>query len=147
MRVACRFRTDRENDFLGGDFALGMVVQRGETQGMRIFERGSALDDVDAVSLKLMPGDVDLVFDHLVRAEQQVTHRDVVFNRIGRAVDAAFAVAGEMKHRFAQGLTGNGARIDADAADHCAVFRYRCSLSQLGRLNCGALTRRAGTEN
>ena len=62
-------------------------------------------------------GDVDFGLDHVLDAEGQIRHGDLFFHAVVDAVDALVVVAGKMQHGFAHGLAGNGAGVDADAAD------------------------------
>ena len=48
---------------------------------------------------------------------------DVLLHAVGAAVEAALAPAGEIEHRLAQGLRGDGAGVDRDAADAAAASR------------------------
>ena len=52
-----------------------------------------------------------------------------------------------MQHRFAKGLGGDGACVDADAADHPPLLDDGDALAHFGGLNGGALARGTGTNN
>src|SRR5262249_43819681 len=71
----------------------------------------------------------------------------VLLDRVGRAVDAALAVPGEVEHRLAQGLAGDGAGVDAHAAHHRLALHDGHALIQLGRLDGRPLAGRAGTDD
>ena len=47
-----------------------------------------------------------------------------------------------MQHRFAECFGGDGAGVDADAANHATVVDDRDTLAEFGGLNRGALTGR-----
>src|SRR5690349_2715702 len=85
-------------------------------------ETGLPRDDLDAIACELRLRHVDFGFDDLVDAKAQVGHGDLFFDVIVDAVDALELEAREMQHGLAHGLAGNGAGIDADAADDFALL-------------------------
>ena len=96
---------------------------------------------------KLRLGDVDFGLDHLVDAEAQVRHGDLFLDVIVDAVDALVLEAGEVQHGFAHGLAGNGAGVDAGAADDFALLDHRHAAAALGALNGRTLSGRAGADD
>ena len=79
---------------------------------------------IDAVARKLRLRDVDFGLDHLVDAEAEVRHGDLFLDVIVDAVDALVLEAGKMQHGFAHGLAGDGAGVDAGAADDLALLDH-----------------------
>src|SRR5271166_5609095 len=69
---------------------------------------------------------------HRVGAEDQVLHRDLVFQRIAAPVKRALPQPAEIKDGFAKGLAGNGAGVYADAADGALTLDDGDFLAQLG---------------
>ena len=85
-------------------------------------------------------GDVDLGLDHVLHAERQIRHRDLFLHAVVDAVDVLVVVAGKMQHRFAHGLAGNGAGVDADAAHAPRAFSTSATrFPDFARLNRGPL--------
>ena len=110
-RIVHRRRPDRDDDHRGADLLDHALRARARRpQAMRIRERGLRGEDVDAVAHQLMAGDVDLVADHVIDAEQQVAHRDVLLDRVRGAVNPALAVAGKPQRRLAQRLARDACR-------------------------------------
>src|SRR6476646_11568142 len=109
---------------------------------MWIDETGLAVDHVDAVAGHLILDEGDLVRDHVVGAEGEVLDRDVGFHTIAGAVEIALSEAGQVEDGLAQGFAGNGAGMDANAADHLLPLDDADVFSELGGLNGGLLTGR-----
>ena len=95
---------------------------------------------LDVVARELRLGDVDLGLDDVLDAEGQVGHRDLFLHPVVHAVDGLVVVAGEMQHGLAHGLGGDGAGVDADAADDLAHLDERDFLCPAWRRR----SRRAG---
>src|ERR1700728_1584107 len=112
---------------------------------MIVCETGHAADDFDAVAGKLGLGDIDLSLDDVLDAEGKIGHGDLFLHAVIHAVDGAVVVAGEMQDGFAHRFAGDGAGVDADAADDAAHLNERYVLAPLDRGNSGALTGRART--
>src|SRR5262245_41399826 len=79
-------------------------------------------DHFDVVADQLVASHVDLMAYHPIRAEQEVLHRDVLLDRIRRAVDAAFTISGQVKGGLTERFAGDSARVDAYATDHGFAF-------------------------
>ena len=94
-----------------------------------------AVDHVDAVAGELRLRDVDFGLDHVLHAEGEVRHGDLFLDPVVDAVDALVAVAGEVQHGFAHGLAGDGAGVDAGAADDLALLDDGHALAVLGALD------------
>ena len=114
---------------------------------VRIDETGNAVHHVDAVARQLRFGHVDLGLDHRLDAESQVRHGDLFLHPVVHAVDRAVVVAGEMQHRLAHGLGGDGAGVDAHAAHHLPGLDHGHALAHLGGGHGGPLARGPGTDN
>ncbi len=99
------------------------------------------------VALQLRPDDLDLPGDDGLDAETQVGDRDLVLDRIVAAVKGPLAKAREVENAFTQSLRRNGARVDADPADHLFPVDDRHALSQLGRGDRALLPGRAGPDH
>ena len=83
---------------------------------VRIDERRFAADDVDAVAGELVLEDLPLGLVDVADHQPQVVHRDFAFAAVGLFVDVAVAIAGEVQDRFANGLRGDRAGVERDAA-------------------------------
>jgi hypothetical protein len=112
-----------------------------------IDEAGDAVNHVDAVARKLRLGHVDLGLDHGLHAEGEVGHGDLFLHPVVHAVERAVVVAGKMHHGFAHGLRGDGAGVDADAADHGASLDHGHALLHFGGGDGGPLPGRPGTDD
>ena len=106
---------------------------------MGIDEAGRAEDHVDVVAGHLILHDLDFVLDDVIGAEGEVFDRDRLFQTIAGSVQIALAESGEVEHRFAEGFAGDGAGIDADAADDCFALDDADVLAELGGLDGGLL--------
>ncbi len=114
---------------------------------VRVDEVGDAVDHVDAVARELGLGHVHFGLDHRLDAEGQVGHGDLFLDPVVHAVERAVVVAGEVHHGFAHGLGGDGAGIDADAANNGAGLDDGHALLHLGGGHGGALAGRPGTDD
>ena len=65
------------------------------------------------------------------------------FDAIALAEEPAFAGAGQMQDRFAQGFGRDGAGVDGRAAQHVVLLDDGDFLAELGRLNGRLLPGRA----
>ncbi len=113
----------------------------------RVFEAGDADQHLDVVARELRFGDVDLGLDDVLHAEGEVRHGDAFLHPVVHAVDGLVVVAGEVQHGLAHGLRGDGAGVDAGAADHLAHLDQRDLLAQLGAIDGGALACGAGADD
>ncbi len=85
-----------------------------------VFEAGDTDQHLDVVARELGFGDVDLGLDHVLDAEGEVRHGDAFLHPVVHAVDGLVVVAGEVEDGLAHGLGGDGAGVDAGAADDLA---------------------------
>jgi hypothetical protein len=108
---------------------------------------GDAVDHVDAVARELRLGHVHFGLDDGLDAEGQVGHGDLFLDPVVHAVDGAVVVAGEVQDGFAHGLGGDGAGVDADAADDGAGLDDGHALLHLGGGHGGALPGGPGTDD
>ena len=106
-----------------------------------------AVDNVDAVAGELRFGDIDFGLDYGLDAKGEVGHGDLFLHAVVHAVDGAVVVAGEVEHGLAHGLGGNGAGVDADAADHGARFDHGYALLHFGGGHGSALSGRPGADD
>ena len=132
-----RLGADGDDDAVGLQRGLGLRAFH--VHLVRIDEAGNAMDHVDAVARELRLGHVHFGLDHRLDAEGQVGHGDLFLHPVVDAVDRAVVVAGEVQHRLAHGLGGDGAGVDADAADHRAGLHNGHPLVHLGCGHGGSL--------
>jgi hypothetical protein len=147
MAVARRLGAGCDDDLVRRDRAGGGAVDVLEPQLLRPAEHRGRRDQLDPVAHQLVAGHVDLVLDDLVGAHQQVLHRDVLLDRVGRAVEFARAVARQLQHRFAQRLRRDCAEVDADPAEHGGALDDRDPLVELCALDRRPLAGRAGADH
>ena len=110
---------------------------------MRIDKRSFGAENFNVIAHQLVARHVHLMADHVVGAEHQVLHGDVLLDGVRRTVQATQPVARQVQGCFTQRLAGDGARVDAHAADHGFALDQCDALVQLGGLNGGALAGRA----
>jgi hypothetical protein len=146
-RVVHGRRADGDDDERGADLLNDSLRHQLEPQPVRIDERCRGDENVDAIAHQLMPSHVDLVADHVIDAEKEVAHRDVLLDRVRRPVDAALTIAGETQRRFAEGLAGNRAGVDAHAADNRSLLDDGDPLAEFGALDGGAVSGGAGADD
>ena len=95
-----------------------------------------AAEDLDVIAPEVVLDHMDLAVDDVLHMGQQLLH--------GRSHPGA-RISGEPRaaegalHRFAEGLRGDGAGLDAHAADAALPFDHRHALAELGRLDGGTL--------
>jgi len=145
--VAGRRGASSDDDVGGAYVALPPAVHVSDPEGMRPHKRAFRGQHFDAVAHQLVARDVNFVADHMVGAEQQVIHRDVLLDGVRRAVHPALAVAGEVQHGLAQRLAGGGPAVDAHPADHGFALDEGHALVQFGSLDRRALSGRAGADH
>ena len=114
---------------------------------MGVNETGDAVDDFDVIAGELGLGDVDLGLDDGLDAEGEVGHGDFFLHLVVHAIEGAVVVAGEVHDGFAHGFGGDGAGIDADAADDGAGLDDGDALLHFGSGDGGALPGGSGTNN
>ena len=131
----------------GGRFEIALAARVFDAHVGGVEETGAPGDDLDAVARQLGLGDVDFGLDDLLDAEGQVRHGDLFLDVIVDAVDALVLEAGEVHDGFAHGLAGNGAGVDAGAADDFALFDHRHAAAALGALNGRTLSGRPGADD
>ena len=136
---------DGDDDVVG--FERGFSLRACDAHLVGIDEAGDAVDHVDAVARELGLGDVDFGLDDGLDAEGQVGHGDLFLDPVVDAVDGAVVVAGEVQHGLAHGLGGDGAGVDADAADDGAGLDDGHALVHLGGGHGGALAGGPGTND
>ncbi len=127
------------------EFCETIAVFDADAVGIR--KAADAVDHLDAVAHQLILRDSNFVFHHVLDAKIQVRHGHVFFYVVVRPVEILVVEAGEMQHRFAHSLAGDGAGVDAHPADGGLLFDDGDSFSRLRALNGGALSARAGTNH
>ena len=111
------------------------------------FEAGGAPDQVDAVAVELVADDGEFVVDDLLGDVDEVFDGDVAFGAEVFAEEAAFVGAGEVEDGFAEGLGGDGAGVDAGAAEDGIFFDDADGFAELGGLDGGLLAGGAGADD
>jgi hypothetical protein len=147
VRVARSVGAGCHHDHLGADVVVPVAVGVGQSQRVRAREGCLGGEDLYPVAHELVAGHVDLMADHVVGAEEQVLHRDVLLDAVRGAVEPLLPVAGEVDHRLAQRLAGDGAGVDAHPAHHRHPLHQPDALAQLGPLDRRALARGAGSDD
>ncbi len=140
-----RFGADGDDDAVG--FEGDVPLRAFDADLMGIDEVGDAMDNVDAVARELGLGDVHLGFDDSLHAEGQVGHGDLFLDPVIHAVESAVVVTGEVQNGFAHGFGGDGAGVDADAADHGKGLDNGHALLHFGGGDGGSLPGRPGTND
>ena len=122
-----------------GDLAQG--------DGVVVDEPAGAGEQGDVVAGQLVADDVDLAADHVLGAGGQVGDGDVLLDPVTLPVQLALGEAGEIEHRLAQRLGGDGAGVDADPADHVAAVDDGHPAAELGRGDGGLLAAGTGSDD
>ena len=121
---------------------------RCDAEGVRIDERWrrrrASSTPLRSIWLRMTSTSVS---HHVLAAVEQVVHRDVLLDGVAVAVDRALAQAGQVQHGFADGLGGDGAGVDADAADAVDALDERDALAELGGVERRLLPGGAGTDD
>jgi hypothetical protein len=112
-------------------------------QRVGIDERGLAADDRHVVAAELVLHDLALPPHHVVHAGEELLGRGPALDADRTHRVAAPGDAGVEAHGLAQGLAGDRAGLDADAADDALPLDDRGALAQLGGLHGGPLAGRA----
>jgi hypothetical protein len=102
--------------------------------------RGAA-KQVDPVAAQLVANDAGFAFHDLRHAGGQIANGDAVLDDVIVSVKRAMAESGEVKNGFAQGLAGDGAAVDANAADHVVSIHHGHALAELRGGDSAFLTR------
>jgi hypothetical protein len=105
------------------------------------------------IAIDLMPPQVvfdplPLVRDDVVFAVHEIGDGDAVDGDVDRAfAEAALSEAGERQRRLAQRLRGNGAGVDAGAAEDRLALDERDILPKVRRLRSALLAGRSGADD
>jgi hypothetical protein len=98
---------------------LGPVVTR-HFDGMGIEESRGPLDHGDAVAAKLRFYHFDLAGHDCLCPEDQILHRDLIFDGVAPAVEGSKPEPAQVQDRFPERFAGNRAGVDTHTA-HCAA--------------------------
>ena len=90
---------------------------------------------------------VDLGLDDVLHPEGKIRHGDLFLDPVVHPVNGLVVITREVDYGFPHGLAGNGAGVDANAADNFALFNKRDFLAALRRLNSRPLAGRTGADN
>jgi hypothetical protein len=126
---------------------LHEVVGAFDAQAVRIDETGGAEPEVDIVARHLVLDDLDFPVDDVVGAEGEIFHRDVLFDAITGAIQAALMETRQIECGLAERFAGDGAGVGADAADDPFAFDDADFFPQLGSLDGSFLPCRAGSDD
>ena len=132
--IARGIRAGGDHDLIGGHIPHSVGVQHLQPQRVRIAKRSLCRDRFNVITLQRRTRHVNLMPNHMVGAIQQIAHRDVLLHGIALAINAALSITRKVQHRFAQGFAGDGARVDAHAADDGLTLNNRHALAQLDAL-------------
>ncbi len=135
-----------DDDLLGAEHQP-LAVRRRHLDLVRIEEARHAMADLHAVAGELMLQHVHFVVQRLVQARPQVLRSQVLLHPVGPAIEAALAPAGEIQHRLAQGLGGNGPGVHRHAAHAAALVDDQHRPAELGGLDGGAPPRGTASDN
>src|SRR3569833_1911406 len=97
-----------------------------------INKRGMPIEYCHAVARHLAANHVHFGANHLLSAIEQVLDRDVMLADVAVAVNLALTQASQMKHCFADRFGGNGAGVNADAANLIDPFDQSDAPAKLG---------------
>ena len=136
---------DGDDDFFGFENGIGSGALNANLMG--ISEAGHAMHYVNAVAGELSLGHIHFGLDDGLDAEGQVSHGDLFLDAVVHAVEGAVVVAGEMEDGLAHCLGGDGAGVDADAADDGAGFDHGHALFHLGSSYRSTLAGGSGTND
>src|SRR5579883_1676111 len=114
---------------------------------MGIQKAGIALHHVDVVAPQLRLDDFNLAGHHALRAEDQVRHRNAVFEHVAPPVKGALAKSAQVEHGFAQRLAGNRPCVHAHASDRALAVDDGHLLAKLGRAYRALLPSRPAADN
>ena len=94
--------------------------------------------------MKLIDNNHHFVFNDDVLAMHQFLDRDVLFEGDFKTIKGALLKTIIVKRRFAEGLGGKGAGMDADTADYGVLFDNGGFLTEFAGLNGGPISGRTG---
>jgi hypothetical protein len=130
---------------VGGQVFLFVVVGHDHFVGPG--EPGSPPNQFHAVAIELVADEVPLVPHDGLRHGHQVGHGDVTFDGGRRAEHPLLLGADQMEHCFAEGLRGDGPRVDLRAPEDGVLLDDGHLLAELGGLDRPLLTRGAGANH
>jgi hypothetical protein len=132
-----------DHDPLGGETPL--LAPRHEDR-VRIEEAGAPGNDLDVVAEQLVPDDVDLTLDDLLRPVAEILHCDLLLHPVALAVRRPLAHAGQVDDRLAERLRRDRPPVDRHAAE-LAPLDHRDAMAQLRPLDGGSLPGGAGSDD
>ena len=135
-----------DQESVGGE-AGGLARLGGHFDGLGASEPRQPVERVDMVAVELMFEHIDLVIERHMQARFEVLRLDVVLHPVGSAIEAAFAPAGEVEHRFAQGFRRDRAGMDRDAAEPVLAVDDQHAAFELAGLNGGRASGGAGADD
>ena len=144
--VRCR-RLGSRGDHHHSRFVFDRPARVLHPQLVRIDETRRPHQQLDVVARHLRLCHVDFGLDHMLHPERQVGHRDLLFYPVIDAVNVLILVPGKVQHRFPQRLARYRSGVDADAADHLALFHQRHPLARFRALYRSPLAGRPGTDH
>jgi hypothetical protein len=92
------------------------------------------------VSQQLGSNHLGFSTDDVLQSGQQVRDRDLFLDPIAGPVKVPQLHAGEVEHRFAQGLGRDRSGVDANATNHGLAIDDANPVTELRRHDCGLLT-------
>ena len=114
---------------------------------MRVGQSRLAPDDLDAVAIQVALDDPALVLDDRQLTVHQEADGQVLPQGVVDAVEPALAQTREIQRRLAKGLGGEGAGVDAGAAQVRRSLDQGHPLAEVGGLGGALLPGRAGADH
>src|SRR5437899_3170300 len=119
----------------------------GHFQGVRVEERGRAVDDLHVVALELVGDDLQLVPDNQVLPVHQVPERHILFQGVRDVGEGAELEPMQVVDGVLEGLARQRAGVDAGATEHPLLLDDGHPLAQLGCLDGGLLAGGAAADH
>ena len=118
-----------------------------DLEGIGVEKARVALHDGYVVPAQLRLDHFNLARHDRFRPENQVGHRDPVFQHIAAAVKGALPEAAEIQDRFPQSLAGDSAGVNADPANALLPVNDRHFFAHLGGADGAFLARRTAADH
>src|SRR6266849_2816098 len=136
----------------GGDeddvsFQAARASGTGDDNGVRVFKRGLAADKLDFVEHKIFQDALAFHVHDFTLMMHEIVDGEIFFERIVDAVEAALLEPGKIESGFAQGLTGNGAGVDATSAHVLGAFDDGDALAEVRGLSAALFTGRPAADH
>src|SRR5882724_11407296 len=114
---------------------------------MRVFKGCLAADKLDFVERKIFQNALPFHVHDFALVVHEVVDGEIFLERIVNAIEAALLEPGKIESGFAQGLTGNGAGVDATSAHVLGAFDDGNAPTEVGSLSAAFFTGRAAANH